>query len=160
MLKAPDARQPWKTFAKHAAKENAGLAAMGEAASASTLEHELRELVKIRASQLNGCAFCLNMHMTDARKINMPEEKITLLPAWREAPVYSERERAALAMTESITLIANHHGVEDDVYEDATRVFNEAEVAQLIAAIANINAWNRIAITYRFAPQIATAKAA
>ncbi len=118
------------------------------------------DLVKIRASQINGCAFCIQMHTAEARKTNVAEEKLTLLPAWREAPVYSDRERAALAWTEAVTLIANSHGVPDEVYSDALSVFSETELAHLNAAVIMINAWNRIAIPYRFTPQVATAQAA
>jgi AhpD family alkylhydroperoxidase len=160
MLKAPEQRQNWKHFQKHAAKENAALVAMSDAVAHSGLEPELIEFMKIRASQINGCAFCIQMHTADARKLNISDEKLTLLPAWREAPVYSERERAALAWTESVTLIANHHGVADEVYNDALSVFSEAELAHLTAAVIMINAWNRIAISYRFTPQVAVAKAA
>jgi len=160
MLQAPTERHPWKHFQKHAAKENAALVAMTDAVENSGLERDLIELVKIRASQVNGCAFCIQMHTADARKMNIPDEKITLLPAWREAPVYSDRERAALAWTEAVTLIANHHGVSDEVYNDALTVFSETELAHLNAAVIMINAWNRIAISYRFTPQVATAKAA
>lgn len=124
------------------------------------LEEGLIHLIKLRASQINGCAFCIQMHTADARKLNISEEKLSLLSAWREAPVYSERERAALAWTESVTLIANHHGVPDEVYNDALSVFSEAELAHLTAAVIMINAWNCIAISYRFTPQVAPAKAA
>jgi AhpD family alkylhydroperoxidase len=160
MLKAPEQRQPWKNFQKHAAKENAALIAMGDAVAHSGLEPELIEFVKIRASQINGCAFCLQMHTADARKLKISEEKLALLVAWRETPVYSERERAALAWTESLTLVASHHGVPDDVYNDAMSAFSEAELAHLTAAVIMINAWNRIAISYRFTPQVPTAQAA
>lgn len=160
MLKAPQARASHAHFQKNAKRENAALIAMSEAVEQSGLEHELLELVKIRSSQINGCAFCLQMHTSDARKINVSEEKLSLLTAWREAPVYSERERAALAWTESLTLIANHHGVADDIYNAALSVFSETELAHLTAAVIMINAWNRIAIAYRFTPMVAAAKAA
>jgi len=160
MLKAPAPRMNYAHLNKHAGKEVAGLLAMSEAIAHSGLEKELLELVKIRASQINGCSFCLQMHTSDARKIGMSEERLSLVAGWHEAPVYSERERAALAMTESITLIAGHHGVPDETYNEAASVFSEAELTHLVAAIVNINAWNRFAITYRFAPQVATAKAA
>ena len=160
MLKAPAPRMNYAHLNKHAGKEVGALVAMGEAVANSGLEKELLELVKIRASQINGCSFCLQMHTSDARKIAMSEERLTLTAAWREAPVYSERERAALALTESVTLIAAHHGVSDETYNEAASVFSEAELAHLMAAIVNINAWNRLAITYRFTPQVAVAKAA
>ncbi len=160
MLKAPAERHNWKHFQKNAAKANAALVAMTEAVSNSGLEHDLIELIKIRASQINGCAFCVQMHTSDARKMNASQDKLTLLPVWREAQIFSERERAALAWTENLTLIANHHGVSDEVYNDALTVFSDAELAHLTAAVIMINAWNRIAIPYRFTPQVATAQAA
>jgi len=160
MLKAPAPRMNYAHLNKHAGKEIGALLAMGEAVANCGLEKELLEFVKIRASQINGCAFCLQMHTTDARKIGMSEERLTLTATWREAPFYSERERAALALTESVTLIADHHGVPDEIYNEAASVFTEAELAHLISAIVNINAWNRISITYRFTPQVTVAKAA
>ena len=160
MLKAPAPRMNYAHLNKHAGKEVGALLAMSEAIANSGLEKELLEFVKIRASQINGCAFCLQMHTTDARKIGVSEERLTLTAAWHEAPFYSERERAALALTESVTLIADHHGVSDETYDEAASVFSEAELAHLMAAIVNINAWNRIAITYRFTPQVTVAKAA
>lgn len=112
------------------------------------LESGLYELVKIRASQINGCAFCLDMHTKDARAAGETEQRIYALNAWREAPFYSDRERAALAFTESVTLVANDH-VPDAVYAQAAKHFNEHELAALIMAITTINAWNRIAIASR-----------
>jgi AhpD family alkylhydroperoxidase len=160
MLKATTPRMNYAHLNKHAGKEVSALLVMSEAIANSGLEKELLEFVKIRASQINGCSFCLQMHTADARKIGIPEERLTLTAAWREAPFYSERERAALALTESVTLIASHHGVADEVYSEAASVFSEAELAHLMSAIVNINAWNRLAITYRFTPQVAVAKAA
>jgi AhpD family alkylhydroperoxidase len=141
-------------------QEIAALQSLGQAVAKSGLEPEILELVKLRSSQLNGCAFCLQMHATDARKMHMSEEKLQLLAAWREAPVYSARERAAIAWTESLTLVAqDRHGVPDDVYEAASSVFSEAELAHLTSAVVLINAWNRFAIAYRFTPQVAAANA-
>jgi AhpD family alkylhydroperoxidase len=160
MLEAPKARQQRQSFNKLAPQEIAALQAMSKAVEASGLERELLELVKLRSSQLNGCAFCLQMHATDARKLGMSEEKLQLLPAWREAPVYSARERAALAWTESLTLVAvNHDGVPDEVYDDAVSVFSDAELAHLTSAVVLINSWNRLAIAYRFTPHVAAASA-
>ena len=160
MLKAPAPRMNYAHLNKHAGKEVAALLAISEAVASSGIEKEIIELVKIRASQINGCSFCLQMHSADARKIGMSEERITLTGGWVEAPIYSERERAALALTESVTLIAGHHGVSDEIFNDAASVFSEAELAHLLAAIVNINAWNRLAITYRFTPEVTVAKAA
>ena len=115
---------------------------------ASGLEKSLIELVKIRASQINGCAFCINMHTTDARKQGETEQRLYLLNAWRESPLYTDRERAALAWTEAVTLIAETHAP-DDIYEEVRAQFSEAETVNLTMLIGAINAWNRIAISFR-----------
>ena len=112
------------------------------------LDKTLSELVKIRASQINGCAFCLNMHTKDARKMGETEQRIYGLNAWHEAPYYTDKERAALALTEAVTLVSSSH-VPDDVYNAALKVFTPEEVAQITLAIVMINAWNRVAITSR-----------
>ncbi|MCX2582299.1 carboxymuconolactone decarboxylase family protein [Pedobacter sp. MR22-3] len=104
----------------------------------------LLELIKMRASQINGCAFCLNMHSTDARKIGETEQRLYLLNAWRETTLFTEKEKAVLALTEEVTLISKH--VSDETYRNASRFFNEQHLAQVIMAIITINAWNRIAI--------------
>ena len=129
----------------------------------SGLEPSLYELIKIRASQLNGCAFCLDMHTKDARAKDETEQRIYALPAWREVPFYSERERAALAWTEAITNIQQGHASED-VYVEARTQFSEEELVKLTYAIIQINSWNRIGIAFRTAvgnyqPQTATASA-
>ena len=112
------------------------------------LEPLLMELVKIRASQINGCAFCLHMHTRDARAKGEKEERIYVLDAWRESPFYSVRERAALAWTEAVTLVSQSH-VPDDVYEQARAEFSEEELVKLTLLVATINAWNRFAISFR-----------
>jgi AhpD family alkylhydroperoxidase len=117
------------------------------------LEHSLLELVKIRASQINGCAYCLALHMRDARKAGEREIRLDLLPAWREAPVYTARERAALEWTEALTLIAET-AAPDDVYEQARKEFSEEEMMKLTMAIVVINGWNRIAIGFRSVPEV------
>src|SRR4051812_11571680 len=132
---------------------------MAERIRVDGLEASLVELVKIRASQINGCAFCLHMHTADARKQGETEMRLHLLSAWRESPLYTERERAALAWTEALTLIAESHAP-DDVFETARRHFSELELAALTSAIVAINAWNRIAIGYRFVHAMPAAKAA
>jgi AhpD family alkylhydroperoxidase len=118
------------------------------------LEPSLQELVKIRASQINGCAYCLQMHGRDARAAGESEERIWLLDAWREAPVYTARERAALAWTEAITLVTQGH-VPDAVYDEARRHFSEEELTKLTIAIGVINTWNRMAISARYVPGVA-----
>jgi len=124
------------------------------------LEDSLRELVKIRASQINGCANCLAMHARQAREKGETEERIYLLDAWREAPLYSGRERAALAWTEAVTLIAENR-VPDDVYDQLRAEFTPEEQVQLTMLIVTINGWNRLAIGFRmFDPMTATSMAA
>jgi AhpD family alkylhydroperoxidase len=113
--------------------------------STSKVDPKLLELIKMRASQINGCAFCLNMHATDARKLGETEQRLYLLNAWRETTLFSKEEEAVLALTEEVTLITNH--VSDETYKNAASLFNEHDLAQIIMAIATINAWNRIAIT-------------
>jgi len=116
------------------------------------LESKLRELVKIRASQLNGCAFCLDMHTADARKLGEDERRLATLPAFHESPFFSDREKAALALTDAITLLADTR-VPDDVYDEAAAHFGDEELAQLVWAITVINAWNRIGVTTRMEPR-------
>lgn len=115
------------------------------------LEHGLIELVKIRASQLNGCAFCLDMHTKDARAAGESEQRIYALSAWHEAPFYTERERAALLWTETLTLVAQNRAP-DEVYEHARQHFSEEELVNLTLAIVTINGWNRLAIGFRTTP--------
>lgn len=123
-----------------------------DAAARKGIDPTLAELVKIRASQLNHCAFCLDMHTKDARKNGESEERIYLLSAWEEAAGYfTEQERAALALTEAVTVLTDGF-VPDAVYARAAAHFDDAEMAQLIALITTINAWNRFAVTTRMAP--------
>jgi AhpD family alkylhydroperoxidase len=124
----------------------------------SGLAPAMVELVKIRASQINGCAFCLHMHTRDARANGETEQRIYLLDAWRESPLYSDRERAALAWTEAVTLVSQTH-VPDAVYEQAKAQFSDEELVKLTLLIASINAWNRFAISFRSIHPV-TAKAA
>ena len=115
------------------------------------LEQSLLELVRTRASQINGCAYCLDMHTKDARANGESEQRLYALPGWKEAPFYTERERAALLWTETLTLIADNH-VPDEVYEQVRQHFSEAEVINLTLAVVAINGWNRIAISFRSLP--------
>jgi AhpD family alkylhydroperoxidase len=117
----------------------------------SGLEHSLLELVKMRASQLNGCAFCLDMHSKDARAAGETEQRLYLLDAWREAPFYSARERAALAWTEALTRIAGND-VTDALYAEVRAQFSDRELVDLSLAIIAINGWNRLAIPFRSEP--------
>jgi len=115
------------------------------------LDPVLIELIKIRASQLNGCAFCLDMHTTDLRKMGESEQRVHLISVWREAPMFTSREKAALALTEALTLVAEK-GVSDDLYAEVREHYEDSEVVALIMAINAINCWNRIAIATRMYP--------
>ncbi|MEO8123414.1 MAG: carboxymuconolactone decarboxylase family protein [Burkholderiales bacterium] len=117
----------------------------------SGLEHSLLELVKMRASQINGCGYCLDMHSKDARAAGETEQRLYLLDAWREAPFYSERERAALAWTEALTRIAGND-VDDALYAEVGKQFSDKELVDLTLAIIAINGWNRLAIPFRTPP--------
>jgi AhpD family alkylhydroperoxidase len=114
----------------------------------SGIEPRLLDLIKTRASQINGCAFCIHMHTHEARARGEAEERLYLLDAWRESPLYTERERGALAWTEAVTLVSQTH-VPDTVYTELRQHFSEAEIVKLTIAVATINAWNRIAISFR-----------
>ena len=127
------------------------LFALGEYVKGCGLEQSLIELVLMRASQLNGCAYCLDMHSKDARGAGETEQRLYVLQAWREAPFYSERERAALAWCEAVTRLGEH-GVSDEVYQQASARFSEKELIDLTMAVILINAWNRIAIPSRSVP--------
>jgi len=129
-------------------KAMAGLEAF---VKSSDLEPALLELVRMRASQINGCAYCLDMHSKDARAAGETEQRLYELNAWRETPFYTERERAALAWTEALTLVHETHAP-DDVYEEVRKRFTEEEVMSLTAAIVSINSWNRLAIGFRAVP--------
>ncbi|TKK65956.1 carboxymuconolactone decarboxylase family protein [Ilyomonas limi] len=109
-----------------------------------------KDLIKIRASQINGCAFCIDMHTKEARKAGENEQRIYALNAWRDTPFFTDEERAILALTEEVTLIGNH--VKDDTYEQAAKVIEEKYLAQVILAIITINVWNRIGIATQLAP--------
>jgi AhpD family alkylhydroperoxidase len=115
------------------------------------LESSLLDLVRTRASQINGCAYCIDMHTKDARARGESEQRLYALSAWRETPFYTERERAALAWTEAVTLIANGH-VPDAVYEEVRQHLNEEELVNLTLAVVAINGWNRFAIGFRTVP--------
>ncbi|HQU97161.1 MAG: carboxymuconolactone decarboxylase family protein [Bacteroidetes bacterium] len=112
----------------------------------SGLDKKLYELIKTRASQLNGCAYCINMHTRDAMKLGETPQRLFLLDAWRETELYSERERAVLALTEEMTLIAGRH-VTDEVYNEAAKHLTDKELAAVIMSVVAINGWNRISIT-------------
>ena len=142
------ARVNYAEVAPHAFKAMLGLEkALGE----SQLEKSLHELVKIRASQLNGCAYCIDMHTVDAIKLGETPRRIFALSAWHETPFFSERERAALLWTETLTLLAER-GAPDDVYSQVAEHFSDREMADLTFAIATINAWNRFGVGFAMQP--------
>lgn len=114
----------------------------------SGLEAELLHMIYLRASQMNGCAFCTDMHWKDARAAGVTEQKLSLLTAWREAPLFSDRERAALEWTESVTFIASNH-VPEAIYKIVQSQFTETELVNLTLAVGAINSWNRLAIAFR-----------
>lgn len=124
------------------------MAALEKYGTSTSISPKMKELIKIRASQINGCAFCLNMHTKDARKLGETEQRIYGLNAWREAPYYTPEERAVLALTEAVTLVAETH-VPDDVYEEAKKVFDDKQISEIIMLIVTVNSWNRIAIATR-----------
>ena len=150
--------KPRMNFYQAAPDTIKALSALETQIQSTGLEKSLIELVKIRASQINGCAYCINMHTKDARKRGETEQRLHLLNAWREAPVYSARERAALAWTEAVTQISETHTL-DDIYAEVRAQFPEAETVNLTMLIATINSWNRLAIAFRSVPPI-RAKAA
>lgn len=121
------------------------------AVNASGLEPSLQELIKLRVSQINGCAFCIDMHFREAKAKGEREERLYLLDAWRESPVYTPRERAALAWAEAVTLVSQTH-VPDEVFTEARGQFEEAELVNLTLAVVAINGWNRFAISFRATP--------
>ena len=124
--------------------------ALGRVAAKAGLDKQLLELVKLRASQINGCAFCVQHHFLLGESLGISADKLNLVVVWREAPQFSPRERAALAWTEALTLLTG--GVSDEVYAEATAEFSEQELAYLTSAVASINVWNRLGVAYRWTP--------
>jgi AhpD family alkylhydroperoxidase len=127
------------------------VAALQKYVDSSGLERSLLELVRLRASQINGCAYCLDMHTKDARALGESEQRLYLLSAWRESPFYTERERAALEWTEAVTLVSESR-VPDDVFERVKAQFQPEEFVNLTLAIAMINTWNRLSVAFRAVP--------
>ena len=152
-------RIPYETFQKTAPAVQAALLAMGRATDESGLDKTAIELAKLRVSQINNCAFCLQIHLTVARRLGVPQDKLDLVATWQEAGIFTEKEAAALAWAETLTRLADR-SVPDGAYDAVRRHFGEAEVIQLSAAIATINAWNRLGAAFRFAPPIAGRPAA
>jgi AhpD family alkylhydroperoxidase len=148
-----NARIDYKAFQSIIPEMGTGMAAVSHALRKSGIEPELIELLKVRASQINGCAFCVQYHLNDARKLNIPAAKLDLLATWREAGIYSDREAAALDWAEQVTLLAQHH-IDDEAYARVSAHFSEREIAFLTTAVGQINFWNRVAAPLRFAPPI------
>ncbi|MFB3917456.1 MAG: carboxymuconolactone decarboxylase family protein [Terriglobales bacterium] len=140
--------KPRLEYGKVAPGANPAMYAVEKYARQSGLEPGLLELVKLRASQINGCAYCVDMHTKDARALGETEQRLYAVVVWREAPFFSDRERAAFAWTEAVTLVAQS-GVPDDVYQLARSQFSERELVDLTMAIIAINGWNRLAVSFR-----------
>ena len=146
------ARSEYEDFKTMAPDVFDAVLALGQFAAKAGLDQQLLELVKLRASQINGCAFCVQHHVLLGEKLGLSADKLNLVVVWREAPLFSARERAALAWTEALTLLAG--GVSDEVYAQATAEFSEKELTYLTSAIASINVWNRFGASYRWTPPV------
>ena len=144
------ARKEYKDFRALAPDLYDHIVALGQAAAKAGIDKQLLELVKIRASQINGCAFCVQFHILQGESLGMSVDKLNLVVVWREAPQFSARERAALAWTEALTMLTS--GVSDEVYAQASAEFSDQELASLSAAIGAINFWNRLGVAYRWTP--------
>jgi AhpD family alkylhydroperoxidase len=144
------ARKEYSDFQSLAPDAYETVAALGRIAAKAGVDQLLLELIKLRASQINGCAFCMQYHVLQAERLGVPLDKLNLVVAWREAPQFSARERAALAWTEALTLLTG--GVSDEVYEQASAEFSDKELTYLTSAIASINVWNRFGVAYRWTP--------
>lgn len=152
-MAAAAVRVDFDAFIERAPDAYAALRRLTETVAAAGLEKELTELVKLRASQINGCAFCIQFHLNLARKVGIPGEKLDLVAAWREAGIFTAREMAALAWTETLTGLAPHAASDAD-YAALRQEFSEDEALFLTVAVGTINQWNRIAVALRFTPQI------
>ena len=146
-------RISWDTFERSIPAASAALRALGKAVDDSGLDKRLTELVKLRVSQINGCAYCIQYHLNQARRLGVPEPRLDLVAAWRDAGVFTQRECTALAWAEALTGMAGSH-VPDSAFDALQPLFHEVEIVALTTAIATINAWNRIAGTLRFTPPI------
>jgi AhpD family alkylhydroperoxidase len=146
------ARSEHKDFKAQAPDAYEIVAALGQAAAKAGIDKQLLELIKLRASQINGCAFCVQYHILQGESLGVSTDKLNLIVVWREAPLFSPRERAALAWTEALTLLTQ--GVSDEVYAQVRAEFSEKELAYLTSAIASINVWNRFGVAYRWTPPV------
>ncbi len=143
-------RSEYADFQKLAPDAFEIVSSLSKIAAKAGLDKQLLELIKLRASQINGCAFCVQYHILQAETLGVPEDKINLVVVWREAPQFSRRERAALAWTEALTRIPE--GVGDKVFAEANAEFSEQELAYLTSAVASINVWNRYGAAFRWTP--------
>ena len=150
------ARSELNDFKALAPDANDMILALSHAAGKAGIDKQLIELVKLRASQINGCAFCVQFHILQGESLGISADKLNLVVVWREAPLFSIRERAALAWTEALTLVTG--GVSDEVYAQASAEFSGRELAYLSSAIASINAWNRLGVAYRWTPPARSAR--
>lgn len=146
-------RLTYDAFARMAPAIPQSLIAMGRQADESGIDRQIVELVKLRVSQLNNCAFCLQIHLNVARRLGLPQEKLDLVATWEEAGIFSEREGAALTWAETLTRLVGH-SISNEAYEAVRQHFSEEEVVFLSASIATINAWNRLGAAFRFTPPI------
>ena len=144
------ARSEYEDFKRIAPDAYEVVLALGQLAAKAGLDKHLLELVKLRASQINGCAFCVQHHVLLSESIGVPMDKVNLVAVWREAPMFSPRERAALAWAEALTLLPD--GVGEEVYAEAAREFSETELMYLTSAVASINVWNRFGAAFRWTP--------
>jgi AhpD family alkylhydroperoxidase len=145
-----EARIDYSKAGPHALK---AMLALQAAVNATGLESTLQELIKLRVSQINGCAYCIDMHFREATAKGEKPERLYLLDAWRESPVYTDRERAALAWAEAVTLVSQTH-VPDDVFRETRQHFSEEELVSLTLAVVAINGWNRFSIGFRVPPAL------
>lgn len=152
-MSEPVNRITMQEFQKYAGAANAAMAALGRAMAESGLDAELQQLVKVRASQINGCAFCTQLHINESRHMGISAPKIDLMVAWREAGIFSEREKAALQWTELLTRLSEHH-ISDEDYKAVSAYFPPEQLSWLSMAIAQINTWNRLAAPFQYAPPI------
>lgn len=144
------ARSEHKDFKAQAPDAYEIVSALGQAAAKAGIDKQLLELIKLRASQVNGCAFCVQYHILQGESLGVSADKLNLVVVWREVPLFSARERAALAWTEALTLVTE--GVSDEVYAQVRAEFSEIELAYLSSAVASINIWNRLGVAYRWTP--------
>jgi AhpD family alkylhydroperoxidase len=148
----PHARSEYKDFMTQAPDAYEIVRSLGQLAAKAGIDKQLLELIKLRASQINGCAFCVQFHILQGESLGIAADKLNLVVVWREAPQFSARERAALAWTEALTTLTG--GVGDEVYAQARAEFSEQELTYLTSAIASINVWNRFGAAYRWTPPV------